>query len=321
MSMADVGDTIMSSDRNVGAYVRGALCGLAAVSIWSGWIVIARLGLRSSLTPWDIAALRFGVAGALMLPLVVSRGLAIDRLGRIGLAAIVLGGAAPVFLANTGLLFAPAAHDGALFPGVMPLMVALLAAELLKEEFTTAKKIGFAFILPGVLVIAWGSGGELGSLQNIGHCLFLAAGLAWAFYTVAMRQARLDGLHAAAISAVGSMVLYLPVFAVLPKGNLATAHLGDIALQALVQGLLTAIVSLILYGRAVDILGASSGAAFAALCPAMTAVLAIPILGEWPALHDWAAVGLISVGVYVVSGGPMPRLTGSRVAPSTRRDG
>lgn len=265
--MANAGSTIMSSDRDVGQYVRGALYGLAAVSIWSGWIVVARLGLRSSLTPWDIAALRFGVAGILMLPLVLTRGLAIDCLGWIGLGAIVLGGAAPVFLANTGLLLAPAAHAGALFPGVMPLLVALLAAALLKEEFTIAKKIGFAFILPGVFIIAWGSGGELGSMQNVGHCLFLAAGLAWAFYTVAMKKARLDGLHAAAISAVGSMALYLPVFALLPRGNLAAAPLGDVALQAVVQGVLTAIVSLLLYGRAVNILGASSGAAFCCAPP------------------------------------------------------
>src|SRR5438105_7014789 len=96
-------------DRTSADYVRGALYGLAAVSIWSGWIVVARLGLRTSLTPWDIAGLRFGVAGLLMLPLVFMRGLALDRLGWGGLAAIVLGGAAPVFLANSGLLFAPAA--------------------------------------------------------------------------------------------------------------------------------------------------------------------------------------------------------------------
>jgi hypothetical protein len=43
--------------------------------------------------------------------------------------------------------------------------------------------------------------------------LFLCAGLAWAGYTVAMRQARLDGLHAAAIAAVDSLVLYVPVYA------------------------------------------------------------------------------------------------------------
>lgn len=300
----------MSKDRDGAQYLRGALYGLAAVSIWSGWIVVARLGLRTSLTPWDIAALRFGVAGLLLLPYVMSRGLAVDRLGWVGLAAIVLGGAAPVFFANSGLLFAPAAHAGALFPGVMPLMVALLAAALLREEFTTAKKLGFALILPGVLAIVWGSGSELGSRQNIGHGFFLAAGLAWAFYTVAMRKARLDGLHAAAISAVGSMILYLPIFAVMPETKLALALWSDIALQAFVQGVLTAILSLLLYGRAVSILGASSGAAFAALCPAMTALLGIPILGEWPTPIDWAAIGLISAGVYIVSGGPLPRLRG-----------
>jgi drug/metabolite transporter (DMT)-like permease len=276
----------MSTDRDGMQYLRGSLYGLAAVAIWSGWIVVARLGLRTSLTPWDIAALRFGW---------------------IGLAAIVLGGAAPVFLANFGLLFAPAAHAGALFPGVMPLMVALLAAALLREQFTLTRKLGFAFILSGVVAIVWGSGSELGSWQNVGHGLFLGAALAWAFYTIAMRKARLDGLHAAALCAVGSMLLYLPVFAVMPATTIAAASWSDLGLQALVQGVLTAIVSLLLYGRAVAILGASSGAAFAALCPAMTALLAIPILGEWPQPIDWIAIGLISAGVYIVSGGPLPR--------------
>ena len=300
----------MSKEPDGAQYLRGALYGLAAVSIWSGWIVVARMGLRTNLTPWDIAALRFGVAGAILLPYVMWRGLAVHRLGWIGLAAIVLGGAAPVFLANSGLLFAPAAHAGALFPGVMPLMVAILAALLLREEFTRTKKLGFALILPGVLAIVWGSGSELGSLQNLGHGLFICAGLAWAFYTVAMRKARLDGLHAAAISAVGSMLLYLPLFAFISSTNLTRAPWGDMALQAFVQGALTAIVSLLLYGRAVGILGASSGAAFAALCPAMTALMGIPLLGEWPTLLDWAAIGLISAGVYVVSGGPLPRSSG-----------
>src|SRR6266481_6577562 len=152
-------------------FARGALYGLAAVSIWSGWIVVARLGLRTSLTPWDIAALRFGVAGLLLLPFVLRKGLDVGRLGGAGLAAIVLGGGAPVLLANLGLLFAPAAHAGALFPGVMPLMVAILAAIVLREAFTGAKKIGFALILPGVFGIAWGADGAGGARENIGHAL------------------------------------------------------------------------------------------------------------------------------------------------------
>src|SRR5437763_14464884 len=89
--------------------------------------------------------------------------------------------------------------------------------------------------------------------------------------------------------------------------SLGRAPWGDVALQAFVQGVLTAIASLVFYGRAVSLLGASSGAAFAALSPAMTAIMAIPVLGEWPAPLDWLAIVSISAGVYVVSGGPLSR--------------
>jgi drug/metabolite transporter (DMT)-like permease len=292
--------------RTPAEYLRGALYGLAAVSIWSGWIVVARLGLQTSLTPWDIAALRFGVAGLLLLPYVLNKGFAAERLGWLGLAAIVLGGGAPVLLANAGLMFAPAAHAGALFPGVMPLAVAILAALILHEPFTGAKRLGFVLILLGVLCIAAGAGEPLGSAQTFGHALFLGSAMAWACYTVAMRRARLDGLHAAGIAAVGGLVLYLPAYLFVEGMSLFKAAWGDLVLQAFVQGLLTAIVSLVFYGRAVRILGASSGAAFAALSPAMTAVMAIPVLGEWPAAIDWIAIASISIGVYVVSGGPLP---------------
>lgn len=127
----------------------------------------------------------------------------------------------------------------------------------------------------GAIGIVWGNGDTLGTTQNVGHALFLAAGLVWAGYTVAMRRARLDGLHAAAIAAVGSLVLYLPAYAAVAGTSLFRAPLFDIALQAVVQGLLTAIVALLLYGRMVSLLGATSGAAFVALTPAMTALLAI----------------------------------------------
>jgi drug/metabolite transporter (DMT)-like permease len=288
-------------------YTRGALCGLGAACIWAGWIVVARLGLRTGLAPWDIAALRFGVGGLLLLPYLRQKGLAIERLGWVGLAAVVLGCGAPmVLLVNAGLLFAPAAHAGGLFSGMVPLMVALLAAPILHEAFTSAKSVGITLILAGVIGIVWSADGTIGTRQNIGHVLFVGGAFSWACFTVAMRRARLDGLHAAAIAAVGNLVLYLPVYAVIAGASLFKAPLADIALQAFVQGFLTAVISLLLYGRAVSILGASGGAAFPALCPALTAVLAIPILGEWPTAIDWIAIIFISAGVYVVSGGPLP---------------
>jgi multidrug transporter EmrE-like cation transporter len=154
------------------AYTRGSLYGLAAVSIWAGNIVVAGLGLRSSLTPWDISAIRFGVAGLLLLPLLLRVGVAFEQLGWIGLAALVLGGAPTVVFANYGLVFAPAAHAGALFPGVMPLMVALLAAVILKEPFTPQKRVGFALIVTVSSASCGAQAAALAPRRTLATCCF-----------------------------------------------------------------------------------------------------------------------------------------------------
>jgi drug/metabolite transporter (DMT)-like permease len=126
-------------------YARGAMYGLSAVCIWAAFIVVSRFGVRTSLTPWDVAAFRFTVAGVLLAPILLRKGLALDRMGWTGVAAITAGCGAPMVLpVNAGLLFAPAAHGGALFPGVMPLMVALLAAAALEEAFTARKTMGLS---------------------------------------------------------------------------------------------------------------------------------------------------------------------------------
>jgi drug/metabolite transporter (DMT)-like permease len=298
-------------------YIRGSLYGLAAVSIWASWIVAVRLGIRTSLKPWDITAIRFGVAGLILLPYLLKKGLAIDRLGWVGLAAIMVGGGAPiVLLSYGGLLFAPAAHAASLFTALIPLYVAIVAAVVLGEAFTVAKRIGLVLIVTGVLGILWGAGGTIGSRQNIGHAMFIGAGMLWACYVVAMRKARLEGLHAAAIAAVWSLITYVPVYAIIFGTSLFNTPWRDLALQAFVHGFLVAVISFVCIGRAVSILGASNGSAFAALAPAITAILAIPILGEWPATSDWIAMLLISGGVYIASGAPLPARRVGHVSPT-----
>jgi drug/metabolite transporter (DMT)-like permease len=211
-----------------------------------------------------------------------------------------------VLVSYGGLVFAPAAHAASLFTALIPLYVAILAAVVLGEAFSVAKRIGLALVVTGVLGIVWGAGGTIGSRQNIGHAMFIGAGMLFAGYTVAMRKARLDGLHAAAIAAVGSLITYVPVYAIVSGAHLFNAAWSDLVLQAFVNGILCAVISLELYGRAVSLLGASNGSAFAALAPAITAIMAIPLLGEWPTTGDWIAMLLISGGVYIASGGALP---------------
>ena len=118
--------------------------------------------------------------------------------------------------------------------------------------------------MSGAVGIVWGAGGTIGTAQNIGDVLFLAAGLAWAGYTVAMRRARLDGLHAAAIAAIGSLVLYLPGYTLILGGQ----RLQGAARRYCAPGCRT---------------GTADRDRRVAALWTLTALLAIPILGEWPA--------------------------------------
>jgi drug/metabolite transporter (DMT)-like permease len=266
-----------------------------------------RLGVTTRLSAPDLTALRFAVAGPVLLPVVLRRGLAIDRLGWAGFVAVVAGAGAPVVLVvGIGLRFAPVAHAGALYQGIVPLAAACLAVIVLKERVTAIRMAGLFFVVCGGVMIGGLDISSLGSWQSIGHLLFFFAACMTAGYTVALRYARVDGLHAAAVAAVVSVLVYLPVYLVFFENGLFNVPLTDLAVQAVYQGLLTAAVSLALYGRAVHLLGASNAAAFVALGPIMAALMAIPALGEWPSKVTWVAIMIIAAGVYLASGGPLP---------------
>jgi drug/metabolite transporter (DMT)-like permease len=300
-------DQPSASLSGAGQFVIGASCAITAVAIWAGWLVMMRLGVTTRLSATDLTALRFAIAGPVLLPIVLRRGLAIYCLGWSGFAAVVTGAGAPVALViGVGLRFAPVAHAGALFQGVVPLAVACIGTVILKERVIAIRKFGLFLVLCGGLMIGGLGISSLGGWQSIGDLLFLSATCMWACYTVAIRRAQFDGLHAAAIAAVVSLLIYLPFYLAFFENGLFSVPLADLVFQALYQGVLTAAISLALYGHAIRLLGASNAAAFVALGPIMAALMAIPALSEWPTSVAWVAIAIITAGVYLASGSPLP---------------
>jgi len=293
------------TDTTNSRYLAGALYGLSAILIWAGWMSVTRLGISTSLTAADITMLRFGTAGILLLPVVIRHGLGLARLRWWQLAIMVGGAGAPyAMIASSGLRYAPAADAGVLIPGVMPLFVAILAVTLLGEKIGASRKAGYGMILLGVLAIA-GMAVLVPGQRTIGHVLFLTASFMWAGYTIVLRRAGLAPLHAAALVSVGSGIIFLPFYVWLRGTALATVPMNDILLQAVFQGVFATILSLYLFGKTVALLGASGGAAFGALVPALAALLAIPVLGERPSVTDWLGIASVTAGVYLASGGPV----------------
>ena len=277
-----------------------------AISIWVGWILLTRYGVTTTLSPYDITALRFACAGLLLAPVVYRRGWGIRQVGIMKWLVIVCCAGVPyVLIASSGLQFAPAAHAGALVPGTMPLWAALLAMLFLKEKIAGARKLGLMLIPVGIVIFVGAGLTDFASGNWRGHLLFLTAAMTWASFTVAMRSAGQSGftpLQAAAVVSVVSAVVYLPVYLLFLPHRIMEAPLGPIITQTIYQGIFVSIISLYAYARSVAILGASLGASFASLVPVLAMLTAIPLLGEWPRASDYIGIAAITFGVFLSSG-------------------
>ena len=287
-------------------YLQGAAWGLFAISIWVGWILLTRYGVTTSLSPYDITALRFTCAGLLLAPVVYRQGWGLRQVGlKSWLVIVCCAGVPYVLIASSGLQFAPAAHAGALIPGTMPLWAALLAMWFLKEKIAGVRKLGLMLIPIGIVIFVGAGLTDFASGNWRGHLLFLAAAMSWASFTVAMRSAGQAGftpLQAAAVVSVVSALVYLPVYVLFLPHRIMEAPIGPIVIQTVYQGVFVSIISLFAYARSVSILGASLGASFASLVPVLAMLSAIPLLGEWPKASDYIGIAAITFGVFLSSG-------------------
>ncbi len=283
----------------------GVAAALFTVLLWAAGLAITRFGVTGSLSLWDVIFLRLTPPALLLVPLLwrLGPGFQAGNPRRNRFVALMLLGAGLPFVcaSTTGTLFAPAAHAGALMPGSMPLFTALLVWLVLRERPGRERLLGLGLILTGVVALGGyhlfaGSGG----LWR-GHGLFLLGGLLWATYTLVARQSGLSPWHAAAVVYCFSALAYLPLYLLVLQPTLLQAPPFEIAVQA-VQSVLSGLISMYTYGYAVQRLGPGRAAAFGALVPALAALLAIPLLGEWPEPVTWGGILLIGLGVALASG-------------------
>ena len=273
-----------------------------AALIWAGFPAITKLSMAgNALDAWDITALRFGVGGLLLLPLFARR-----RFGSLNpLAALFLacGAGAPyVLLTAGGLEFAPGGHMGVMTPSCMLLCSTLGSRLILKEPLNGGRIAGALAITAGLVALGWDGLKNHGELTWLGDAMFVLGGLFWASYTIGLRVWRVEPVHATAIVGVLSMVLYLPGYAWFAGAELAAAPWREIVIQAVFQGVLSAVVALLLYTRAVAILGAARGAVFAALVPAFSLLLAVPMLHETPSELQLVGVVCVTAGMVFALG-------------------
>ena len=285
----------------------GLLAWLITVTVGAGWQLATRFGVTTTLTPIDLALLRYVIPAIALFPILVRHGFWVKDRPLWILALIVIGGGLPFgLLGMAGAQFASASHMGALLPGSMPIFVALLSVVFLGERFGRGRILGLGIIILGVACVVGATlfGTTGGSNVLLGDALFISAGVFWAIYTVAYRKSGLDPWRGAALICFWSSILVLPIWIMSPSAALLDAPLPDIALQVAAQGILAGLIGLAAYGAAIRHLGASVAAVSGAVVPALTAIGGYLLLGE--ALSWLTAIGVasVAVGIWVYAGSP-----------------
>ena len=289
----------MSSSTESHGRLAGVAAAIFAVSIWAGWIPVTRLGVLTRLTPGDVAALRYGTSGLLLLPVLLARWRKVPW-RRVGvLAAMIVGAGVPYFFVfATGLRLANSGQGGVLGPGASGVFTAVIAALLLGERPARPQLIGIAITAGGVALVVLH---ELfaGGARAGGFLLILCASMGWASFSVASRTLRLRPVVTTAVISVVNAALYLPLyFATGGLQRLAVVPGHDIGLQVVYQGVMTGILALIAFTFAISRLGAAGAASFTPLSPVLVALSGWLILGD--TIDAATAAGLAAVGLGVL---------------------
>ncbi len=295
-------DAQSTADPTAAAFVRdrtiGTLCGILAVLLFSSFTLASRLGFSSLLTTPDIAALRFGIGGVLMLPVLLHYGLSGVR-WRDAAGLAVSGGLGFALLAYAGFALAPAAHGAVLLHGTIPLFTFVILSLTSSQRSTGSQRAGLLLIGAGIVLMGYDSWTRASLRQLIGDVFLLLASISWSAYGVVSRRLKLPPAQGAALVAVVSMCCFLPVYAVLPGKALLLVGTSELLLQAVVQGVLIGAVNIFLYTRAVAALGPGTAALFTAAVPCLTTLTAVPLLSEFPSIVAVIGVAVVTVGMVV----------------------
>ena len=285
-------------------YVLGVLAALATVTIWAAFLIGTRFAVSGNLTVDEVLVLRLVPAFLIMIPLMLKLGVIIKGQSIFSILMIALGATAIFpYLISTGVYYAPASDAGALAPGMLPFWTALFAFLITGEKPSKIRLIGLIIILLGALLV--GSYSILSSSgQNTwkGHFLFLTGAGMWSVYSVYFRKSGIDPLTGLVFGLFWGTAVVIPLLFLFGDISFEKATAFDIYSMIVLQGILIAILAMLLYNFSIRQLGPAQTAAFGALTPILALVGGFVFLGETITLLKSIGIFIVAVGVILASG-------------------
>lgn len=206
---------------------KGLIAGLLVVVCWSGFNIVSRFGSKGLFTPFDLAAMRYGISGLLGAAYFLRNVPFADWPRYVVLS--IFGGLGYGLFVYSGFSFAPSAHAGIFVNGGIPFWTVVIVA--LTTGFHLARQTVFALLISacGLLLIGIDSLlSHQGQEEFIGDLLFLAAALSWAVFGILMRRWQIRPLLGICGIALFATLIYWPVYLLFLPKNLTSAGWGDI---------------------------------------------------------------------------------------------
>ncbi|TDU28383.1 EamA-like transporter family protein [Panacagrimonas perspica] len=297
----------------------GYLLAAVTILIWAGFVVVSRIAGKSTLTPFDVAALRIGTAALVLSPWWVPRLLnpALRQLRwyQSALFAALAGVAYPL-VCYEGFVHAPASHGAVLISGTMPFFTTIFAFVLLGERAARVRLLGLSLIAAGVAAMfaanftGAASAASSGSVL-FGDLMFVCASALWSLFGTLLKFWKVRAFTVTLGVVAFSAMFYLPIYALALPKNLLQTPMEQVVLQAVFQGVIVVCVAMWTYAKAAELIGPSKLAVLTSLVPATATLMAIPILGE--SLSAAAAIGvaLTSIGALMGAMARTPEPRGS----------
>lgn len=265
--------------------------------MWSFWLIVSRVASQSGLTIYDLAAMRYGLASLVALPLCLYykpwRGLSLSK---IAVLSFILG---PVYIliVFSGFLYAPAAHGGIFMNGMLPLFSILFSVVFLRVLPSLRRFLGAALILICAVLLAWDGSVSSGDNAWFGDLLFVVGALFFSSYVILSERWQLSAMQIIFCGTIVNALLYLPVWAIWLPSGLSDAPMGPLLLQAIYQGFVPNLIGLLFIAHASRAIGNGNTSFILAAVPGVGAILGVLVLGESLTVFSILAIIFLTVGL------------------------
>lgn len=273
---------------------QGYLFTFITMCIWGAFGLMARMNAYWHIQIWDVLLLRFGIAAAVLLPILWWKKdyqflfdfklLILALVGSIGYCIFVY----------SGFFYAPVAHGVVFLNGTFPLFAALIGYIMLRSPIDRQTGIGLSIIVMTLLLMTISiiiGDGYFGR----GDLMFIASGLCWGLFSVLLRKWNFSAWHIMCGVAIWSAVIYSLIYAMFITPAFHTALPTHLAIQGIFHGIFVVIIATLTYAKAVAKIGIFKAGSIANLAPFIASIIAVPLLDEM--LNTTLVMGLIGMAI------------------------